>query len=568
MNTYLQRLALTLCCCLVSATAWCSDTLLINSHSSNVHQQLEESLRLVKSRKGKPTVLKFETRQYEFYREHTVQKPYFVSNTTNKNHNPSAIKHIAIYIKGIKNLTIDGGNSLFMTHGKMTSFFIDSCENIVLKNFSIDAVDPTVVEAEVLEATSTYLVLKPHSSAKYTIQNNRIIWSGHQWQFEGGIAQIYDPNLNTSDRCTSPMSGIQKIENRQDGTLKIWYEKAPHVRAGQVYQLRDGFRDEVVGSILKSKNIILENINLHFLGNFGIVGQYSENITLSNLNCEPALNSGRTCAGFADFVQMSGCKGLIQIENCRFEGAQDDPINIHGTHLKIDEFISDKQIKVSFRHPESYGFEAFFKGDKIEIVDSESLTALKEFAVKQVNKISQTEIILTLDKSISPELRERKALVVENITWTPHVSIRNCYFARIPTRGILVTTRKPVEISHNVFFRTPMSAILIANDARSWYESGPVHQVRIHDNQFIECGEPVIYINPESSKLEKYVHRDIAIFNNRFVLKNQTAVYAKSVEGLHIYNNLISKPKADVQSIATKDCIDVTIEGNQEIIKQ
>ena len=52
---------------------------------------------------------------------------------------------------------------------------------------------------------------------------------------------------------------------------------------------------------------------------------------------EPEAGSGRTCAGFADFVQMSGCKGRILIENSYFSGAQDDPINIHGTHLAVKE---------------------------------------------------------------------------------------------------------------------------------------------------------------------------------------------------------------------------------------
>lgn len=561
------HLIMTLCYCIITTTAWCTDTILINSQVRDVQVQIEESLKTIKNRKGKPTVLKFETQQYDLYSDRTIQLPYFISNTTTSKENPSALKHIGIHIKGIKNLTIDGGNALFMTHGKMTSFIIDSSENIVLKNFSIDASDPTVVEAEVIEAGTRYLILKPHSSTQYTIQGNRIIWRGHLWQFEGGIAQIYDPIKNISDRCPSPMSGIKSVEKHQDGTLKITYDKAPAVKAGQIYQLRDGLRDEVVGSIIKSKNVKLENINLHFLGNFGIVGQYSENITLSNVICEPALHSGRTCAGFADFVQMSGCKGLILIENCRFEGAQDDPINIHGTHLQIDKFVNNKQLKVSFQHNQSYGFDAFFKDDLIEIVNAESLTALAKFKIKQVNKISETEILLTLDKPISPALQQEKALVVENITWTPSVQIRHCYFARIPTRGILVTTRKPIEISHNIFFRTPMSAILIANDARSWYESGPVHQVNIHHNQFIECGEPAIQINPESRQLDKHVHRNIAIHNNKFILKNQTAVYAKSVQGLHVYNNLIYKPKTGSNSIATNDCIHVKIENNTEIIK-
>ena len=53
---------------------------------------------------------------------------------------------------------------------------------------------------------------------------------------------------------------------------------------------------------------------------------------------------------------------------------------------------------------------------------------------------------------------------VENVTWTPEVEIRNNYFSRIPTRGILVTTRRKVVIEDNVFYRIPMSGVLVSDD--------------------------------------------------------------------------------------------------------
>ena len=70
--------------------------------------------------------------------------------------------------------------------------------------------------------------------------------------------------------------------------------------------MRDAIRDDVFGLILKSKQVTLEDLNIHFRGKFGIVGQYSENLTYNRLNCTPEWGHGRTCAGFADFVQMSG----------------------------------------------------------------------------------------------------------------------------------------------------------------------------------------------------------------------------------------------------------------------
>lgn len=143
-----------------------------------------------------------------------------------------------------------------------------------------------------------------------------------------------------------------------------------------VFQMRDGIRDEACGLIQYSKNIVLEKMHFAFLGNFGIVGQMSENLTYRQLTLEPEAGSGRTCAGFADFVQMSGCKGLVLIENSRFSGAQDDPINIHGTHLAVTGFTADNQITVRYMHHQSYGFQSFLTGNTVEFIDAHSLLPL------------------------------------------------------------------------------------------------------------------------------------------------------------------------------------------------
>ena len=49
-------------------------------------------------------------------------------------------------------------------------------------------------------------------------------------------------------------------------------------------------------------------------------------------------------------------------------------------------------------------------------------------------------------------IRDNPNLVVENVTYTPEVIVRNNYFSRIPTRGLLVTTRRKVLIESNTFF--------------------------------------------------------------------------------------------------------------------
>src|SRR5256885_1308856 len=102
-------------------------------------------------------------------------------------------------------------------------------------------------------------------------------------------------------------------------------------------------------------------------------------------------------------------------------------------------------------HPQTYGFAAFYPGGRVEFVRTSTLVAYARNRVISTESISPRVIRLTLEQAVPVELREGDA--IENITWTPEVEIRNNYFARIPTRGVLVTTRRKVVIENNRFDR-------------------------------------------------------------------------------------------------------------------
>ena len=54
-----------------------------------------------------------------------------------------------------------------------------------------------------------------------------------------------------------------------------------------------------------------------------------------------------------------------------------------------------------------------------------------------------TTMTVTFDRPL-PDGIETGGTVVENITYTPTVVISGNVFRNVPTRGVLVTTRKPV----------------------------------------------------------------------------------------------------------------------------
>ena len=527
--------------------------------------KLQHAIDEAASYKGtKTVVIRLQQGDYHLYRQSATAKRYPVSNTTSETENPDPVKHIGLWMKDLKNVTFDGNGARLVTHGEMTTFFLDRCERITLKDFTLAVADPTVPELTVEEKGERHLTVRIHPQSRYEIKADKFAFVGESWKLDGGIAQAYDPQTDVTWRTESPLTGLKRAVELEPGLLRFVYDREPVGRAGLVYQMRDGIRDEVCGCIQYSRDITLEGIHFAFLGNFGIVGQMSENLTYRKLTFEPEYGSGRTCAGFADFVQMSGCKGRILIEDSRFLGAHDDPINIHGTHLKVTEFPASDQMVVKYMHHQTYGFQSFLPGNEIEFIHPNTLLPLASAKVKKAEMKSDREIIVTLTRDIPQHLRNIPELVVENVTYTPEVIVRNNFFSRIPTRGLLVTTRRKVLIEDNTFFRMQMSGILIADDARSWFESGMARDVTIRNNRFIECGTPVIFIAPENNRQEGYVHRNIRIDNNRFQLKGTDAIHAKSVDGLHIINNLFLTPgKEGIEKlITTQECNDTILRGN------
>lgn len=519
--------------------------------------------------KGKPVTVRLSPGIYKLDRSKSTQVLYHISNTTSESEDPDPTKHIGLYLHSLKNITIDGCGSTLQMNGEMTSFVLDRCEGIILKNLNIDYKHPTQTEVEVLEEGKDYLIVQVHPTSQYRIVDEQLEWYGDGWSFKNGIAQSYDRASNMTWRSWSPMENLIRAVELRPNVLYLQYKEKPQVGLHIVFQMRDSFRDEVSGFVNRSKNVQLENLNFYYLGNFGVVCQYSENVTFDRCNFAPRPDSGRTNAGFADFIQVSGCRGMIDIRNSRFSGAHDDPINIHGTHLRVTEFLSPNRLKVRFMHDQTFGFEAFFKGDDIELVDPLSLLAVEKAKVKEAKLVTPREMELTLSGPLSPEVIQRKDLVVENVLWTPEVRITNNYFERIPTRGILITTRRKSLIEGNTFYGMQMSGILVADDGLSWYESGPVHDLTIRRNTFFNCGEPVINIDPENREYKGAVHKNITIEENYFYMrKNSSSVIrAKAVDGLVIRHNLIYTSDAEKNKesdfIQTRDCNEVSVEKNR-----
>ncbi len=490
--------------------------------------------------------LVFEKGRYDIWPESSPKREYFISNTSTERECPSKIKTIALLFENFKDIVIEGNGALFMIHGKMINFAFDHCENIKIQNISFDYERPTMSELTFDEVTDRMIIAIINPSSTYAVIDNKLKFYGEGWTMKHDHTILIDPELFAF--YYSKFSPLRKSKATELAPFKIKFEgdySRFKFKKGQVLTVRDPIRDQVGAFIAYSKNVVLQNVQMHYMHGMGIINQFNENVTLDKVIVKPRKETGRKIAAFADCFHFSGCKGQIIIENCETGGGHDDPVNVHGTHLKITKRVSEDKINVRFMHGQTYGLDAFFRGDTLDFVHAKSLQIYGTAQVKEVKKINDRDLQLTLTNTIPKGFKEGD--VVENVTWTPSVIIRNNYFSGTNTRGVLLTTRKKAVIENNTFFRTGMHAILIANDASSWYESGSVRDVTIRGNRFVDCAynqvpnNYIINIWPENHKMipDYYVHKNITIENNIFETFDTPILRAKSTSGLIFRNNKI-----------------------------
>ncbi len=536
---YLLGLAIVVACAPSYKSSTKTQIISVPAIEGDATKAIQAAISQAEELKGRPVVIELQNAEYHLYRQSATSRLYYVSNTTSENENPDPTKHIGLWMRGLHNVTIDGRGAKLVMHGEMTSFAVDSCENICLRRFTVDYADPTVPEMTVEEVGEHHMVARIHPTSGYEIRDGILSFKGESWAWSKGIAQTYDPVRDITWRSWMPLYSQKKAEELESNLVRFEFDEKPQAKPGQVFQMRDSYRDEVCGLIQYSHQVLLQDIRINFSGNFSIVSQMSRDLTLRHITFEPEPGSGRTCSGYADFLHFSCCGGKIRVENSRFVGSQDDPINVHGTHLPITEFLSDTQLRVRYMHSQTYGFLPFLPGDSVDFIDVHTLLPVASAQVKTAQMENPRDVLVTLKKPISEEIRQHKELALENVTYTASVEIRGNHFSRVPTRGILISTRRPVVIEDNHFFRMKNSAIKIADDARSWFESGMVRDVLIRNNEFVECGNPVISIAPENDRNEGPVHQNIRVLNNRFLMSGSQAIDARSVRGFQIRGNIV-----------------------------
>ena len=576
---------------------------------SDSTEAVEEAIKKAKSIDGHVTI-NFPNGEYHFDEDHATTRLYHLSNTGSKSY-PE--KKISILLEDAENIALQGNGSSIIVHGDIMAIAAVRSKNITIKGFSIDYKDADTIDVSIVgtgqdENGKPYADIYVPTAYNYKISDDKrhVQWQGDlsrngkpYWTWEDAdfcqslvIYKGYDRTvIRQPDKWNSnPFNDVNKIEENGDSVLRFTYNNRlpQNIEEGNIYLLSDSYTRRTAGAFFwESENLLVEDTDIHYLSGFGWLTQICKNVEFKGVNMLPRFGSGKYTSSNADQIHVAGCGGYFKVTDCSFAIAHDDPINIHGTYMRVDEVIDSRTVKLTYVHYMQGGFAQFHPGDEVNfytrtwlepaygqdennpfIVES-SIGPGETYNGSTLN--NETEIVTfkedlpqeTLDdlrKTIGWHGTSEALFVAENSTYTPEVTISGNHFKSIPTRGILCTTRKPTVIENNTFDNMAMANIYLSNDSDFWYESGPITDMTIRNNTFYvrptgstEWGDvPGIFVNPvtvdansiawgENTQRhpESSVHRNINIDSNTFHLSSDHAVRVERVDGVNITNNTV-----------------------------
>lgn len=523
--------------------------------------------------------LRFEKDEYHFYPAFAFEQFYYVTN------NRMGLKRIAFPIIGKRNLTLDGGGSAFIFHGEIVPFVLDGSENITIKNCSIDWERPFYSQGEIVRADDDGIeVTIDREKYPYHLDGTKIIFDGEGWSstFHEGVfemdAKTGGPAWQSGDSLGQYIApGDFRVTQVDENTVRFNNRFARRAVIGNILLMRHYQRFCPGIYLFHATDTVIENVNLYHCGAMGVLGQFADGVHLKNVTVQPTPGSGRFFSVTVDATHFCNCRGMIRIEECRFENQMDDPVNVHGIFSRIKNRLDDHSVLAELVHPDQYGVEIGFAGDRIHLMHSDTLLPYAALEIDRVEPINSQFSRVVFRDSLPNEVRTGDAL--ENMSWVPDLHVSGCFSHNNRARGYLIATPGKVLIENN-YIASPGAALKICGDAYYWFESGAVRDMVVRNNIFGDCcygpfpewGRAVIDIDPELedpwANPDCY-HRNIRIENNTFKTFDPAILYARSVEGLVFKNNRIERTDTypsvapGVPVIRLNACRNAVVEGNQ-----
>lgn len=480
------------------------------------------------------------------------------------NHDQNQPKHVGIFLRGWRNLTIDGAGTQLIHHGRMLPLVLMESENVTLSNLSIDFAHPQITQVEVIA-----------NEGEHGITFRVPSWVNHRINGEGKF-ETYDEGWSLTPYCgiafdkktrhivyrTSDLGiNLSGVERLDSNTYRAPQWQDNRLPATTIVAMRTYFRPTPGIFLADNKRTLLKNINVHYAEGMGLIVQRQEDITLDRFNvCLRGKDDPRYFTTQADATHFSQCKGHIKSTRGLYEGMMDDAINVHGIYLKVSERIDDHTLRLTYGHNQAWGFAWGDAGDSVRFIDAKRMQYVDDTyrmtSIRPADKDTTAgchSFIATFDHRLPHEVQGGDTYGIENMTWTPTVAFTDNVIRNNRARGALFSSPRRTVCERNLFDHTSGSAIVLCGDCNGWFESGAVHDLIIRRNRFVNAltslfqfTEAVISIYPEIPAINLQTQPlhggklgSVVIERNVFETFDAPLLYAKSISGLRFIDNKV-----------------------------
>lgn len=331
---------------------------------------------------------------------------------------------------------------------------------------------------------------------------------------------------------------IQSCEYRDAFTVEIVLEDITPRRGIEVY-IFHVFHARPGILIENAENIRLTDVTIHSQPGMGIVGNRSENITLTRLKVVPS--EGHHMSTNTDATHFTSVKGLLRFEDCTFYGHGDDFTNVHAFYQAIIGQEGEKTYRIQEKTPDGTHAQSLDYpdvGDTMELVDRDSLEVLGHYTVIACTTHAEDWCCsVTLDR---PLPKNTENLFIADITRLPRLEIISCRAYNHFARSILVKSRD--TLIENCYFEGIMGPAIVASSETRWSEGVSPANIVIRNNHIKNCntlwGEGAIIIGDDCETHKSCTVKNVIIENNTLDSPKSThGIVASYVENIVIRDN-------------------------------
>ncbi|MBR5307477.1 MAG: hypothetical protein IKU43_01795 [Clostridia bacterium] len=422
-------------------------------------------------------------------------------------------------IKNKTNIAIRGGkdtellnvsyDSMKYSGEKANVFKIRDSSNIFIENIAVDFLAHTTADGVITEIKNgrTYFEIYPEfvSGDKKPIVGGETVYS----------VLTADDTVFLDERWPEGGSTVLKKESESIFSVPMEIGKVGHRICCRI---SCGSVASPAIFVNRTQGLYLDGITCYSCPSAFIYAPYGNaDFEFSNLNIRVREGSKALLASDEDCIHAKHLKGKLTVTDSTFYGIGDDALNSH-TKLCVVESVDENTLTCVVGGDNSTPDNGIFnEGDTVEIIGRNYKSLGTAVVVKQNGK--------TLKLDSVPE-NTKNGCFVQNITYSPTVTFKNCKVGFGRARGVLLQA-KNATVEGCTFENLRLAAVLAAPDFEYWYEGGFTDNLTVKGNVFRNCtnyvkdyGFAVVHVNSSHDEVQNKAnvegHKNVTVVENTF----------------------------------------------------